>query len=504
MLRNLRSLSPALAVALLAAPAAAHAAPVVKKKATSAKAKVVYPTVSSISPRKITIGQKLTVKGAHFRPGKGKSSLAFYKAGKPVVFVAADSATTTKLVVTIPDKVANLLSSSSGKQVRTLLRLRVVGAKMGRTWTQNSRSPLVAPLPTVPLAPGTDPNSPAAVQQAAAIAYKTCQQAAATTPNGDQDTDGLTNATEIAYKLDPCIADTDGDTFTDGYEFFSAVDLNGSAVPYPGSRPWPNPLDPTDGVYDFDGDGLLLWQEFALWKASGAHFPLTQYSDGTQNSGGTHPVTTTAEHYLDVDKDGNLTDEERDFDGDGLSNITEFSFRGTQAWWRGITWYDQPHGDGTIHTYAEQPYTGRLFSDVDATNPDTDGDGIPDGADDQDNDGWSNYVEMQLSRDEVGYRVQPYNPCLPDPHARVCGRYTPLFGTPWPPFDQVYEDPNTHAIRYSGMPGDGIPFSWPVDSYASWVGASQPAHFEGTVFGPWDPAPFFTESWNGSSGPQGA
>ena len=75
-------------------------------------------------------------------------------------------------------------------------------------------------------------------------------------PAGDPDSDGLANSTELAYSLDPCIADTDGDSMIDGYEFSSARDLNGTAVPYPGERPWPNPLDPTDINYDFDGDGL--------------------------------------------------------------------------------------------------------------------------------------------------------------------------------------------------------------------------------------------------------
>ena len=53
MLRFLRSLSFALAAAGLLAPAAANAA----------TKKTVYPTVSSISPRKVSIGQKLTIKG---------------------------------------------------------------------------------------------------------------------------------------------------------------------------------------------------------------------------------------------------------------------------------------------------------------------------------------------------------------------------------------------------------------------------------------------------------
>ncbi len=492
MLRSLRSLSLVLAVASLLAPAVANAA---------SKKKPVYPTISSISPRKLMIGEKLTIKGAHLSAGKAKSSVAFYRAGKPVVFVKADSTTSSKLVVTVSTKVGALLAQRDGLGVATQLRLRVVATKMSKSWTKNSRSPVVSPIPGAEAAPGT----PASAQQAAALAYKTCQEQAAAARGGDEDADGLTNGTELQYNLDPCTADTDGDSISDGYEFWSAVDLNGAATPYPGKRPWPNPLDPTDINYDFDGDGLRLWQENKLWKASGGGFPLTEYSDGTQNTGGTQPVTTVAQRYLDLDRDGNLTDDERDFDGDGLSNMVEFNYTGTQAWWKTIDWHYKPHGPAATGavSYVEPPYEQRAFSDPDAVDPDSDGDGILDGADDQDNDGWSNFVEMQLARARSGYRVQPFNPCLPDPHARVCSRWIPSEGTRFPPYDIV--DSVTNAT--SGMPGDAIPFAWyaPVD-YQDWVdnGSIPPSTIDPFIeVGPWDATPWYTEAWDGFTGPQG-
>ena len=53
-----------------------------------------------------------------------------------------------------------------------------------------------------------------------------------------------------------------------------------------------------------------------------------------------------------------------------------------------------------------------------------------DGADDQDFDGWANVDE--LGRDI--YRVQPFNPCLPDYTSRTCSKHPPIEGS-YPPFD---------------------------------------------------------------------
>lgn len=484
MLRFLRSLPFVLAAAGLLTPVAAQAAP---------KKVVVYPTVSSIKPRKIAIGEKLIVKGAHFRAGKGKTSVVFYRKGQPVVFVKADSATSTSLVVTVSSKVANLLVKRGDDLVATQLRLRVVGARMGKTWTKNSRSPIVSPLAPAKPAPSTDAaaTTPAdaggeASAAPAPPAPPTCQQLAAQDPTADKDGDGLTNALELQYHLDPCLPDTDLDGMSDGWEYWSAQQLNGAAVPYPGTKPWPNPLDPTDPGDDFDGDGLTASQEYMLWAASKTGFPLVAYSDGTQNSGGKHPVALG--DPLDINMDQNLTDDERDFDGDGLSNMTELNFRGTQSWWKSVEPYKE-----------EKPYAIRQFSDTDVLNPDSDGDGIPDGADDQDNDGWSNLAEAQFARLQIGYRVQPFNPCLPDPHSPTCSRYVRADSQPWPPFDgsQKVDD----SMPFSAVPITTPPYEDYGRDYADWVLLGKPA--PGILQGFWDPTPYFTGPWDGLGGPQG-
>lgn len=372
-----------------------------------------YPVIKKVSPLKVRVGDKLTITGTGFRKGKGKTTVVFKRDGEPAVFAKSETATTTKLTVLVPDKLATFLSTKKGNAVATRFALRVLATRFSKKFTSRKLSPVISPKPNGDGGAGGGTAKP--------DPYALCKASVAANPNVDADHDGLANVTETAIRTDPCTADTDGDGMIDGYEYGSALDLNGIALPYPGKRPWPNPLDPSDPGFDFDGDGLTLSQEYRLWQFVGAHFPVTAYSDGTQNSGGTMATVTTALQKLDLNGDGNLTDDERDADGDGLSDVVEYQFRGVSSWWLGA----YP---------SEAAYSIATFYTVDPTVLDSDGDGVPDSADDQDHDGYDNYTEMELSRSRAGLRVQPYNPCLPDPHARTCSRYVPFTGA-WPPFD---------------------------------------------------------------------
>jgi hypothetical protein len=413
---------------LLLLACAALAVLLVPASAMAKSTKRTYPVIKSVAPLKLTIGSQLTIKGSGFKAGKGKNSVVFKRDGKPAVFVKSGLSTKKKIYVTVPDKLAAFLGADSeGAAVPTRFRLRVLAGRFSKKFTSTKLSPIVKPK-------SGSASTPAGT-------YQECQDKAKVTPDADVDADGLTNGSELSYGIDPCTADTDGDGMTDGYEFQSSRDLNISALPYPGRRPWPNPLDASDGGYDFDGDGLGLFEEYRLWKALGGAFPVVVYSDGTQQTGGVVPASTPAQQALDLDGDGKLTDDERDADGDGLSNVVEYKFRGTFDWWvQAIT--------------VEKPYTWTTFKGVDPTVADTDGDGVLDGADDQDHDDFDNFTEMERSRGQSNLRVQPYNPCLPDPHSRSCGRYVP-FQNPWPPFDgsQSIGDPIPFTMDGSPPPG---------------------------------------------------
>jgi hypothetical protein len=278
-----------------------------------------------------------------------------------------------------------------------------------------------------------------------------------------------------------------------------------ASLPYPGKRPYPNALFADAGV-DYDGDTLTLGEEYSLWSRFGPHTlsPLN-YSDGEQysistriasgpdagrrkptlvastynkrndfinwaidhgyrdvelqdgdpwwdvderNTYGLFNVNRSAPgdeagdnsrgespselYYNDIDGDGYLSDNERDEDADGLTNYDESHGRMFKPYWDSCYSVEQ--------TYYI-PYHGTDLADAD-----TDGDGVFDGADDQDHDDIPNLMELsrvaasgglydglgrcKVNPDRPKYpdtnhpnaygRVNPFNPCLPYRKSRTC------------------------------------------------------------------------------------
>ncbi|MCW3009754.1 MAG: hypothetical protein JWO90_158 [Solirubrobacterales bacterium] len=261
----------------------------------------------------------------------------------------------------------------------------------------------------------------------------------------DDDGDGLTDAEERRYGLNQYRLDTDEDAIGDGYEFQAAIDLNSTAVPFPGKRPYPNPLDGKDAGEDYDGDGLTLSDEHAAWRFTGGAFPLS-YSDGSLYTGGKGPAVA-ADDPRDTDGSGFLSDDERDVDADGLTNWDEAHGRMTPKWWeKTFTNFVSTNTGGGIDQIKESVYPGRKFLATSFVDTDTDGDSIPDGTDDEDHDGFSNRFEVERPADwattyvstthsggatpNPKARVNPFNPCKPY-YSSTCHRY--------PPFD-YYQD----------------------------------------------------------------
>ncbi len=209
----------------------------------------------------------------------------------------------------MPKTLEKYMLAKGGQPVATRFRLRVLAAKLSRSFTAASASLIIGPEQ----AKTSDVSDGAGVP---------------TAPDGDCDSDGIKNAVdpdddndlladglELTLKLDPCSGDTDRDGVEDGFEYQSAIDLNNddyqspnTAIPHPWKSPYPNPLF-TDADHDYDGDGLDLLDEYKLWKytyevnhtATRTLSPLS-YTDGAQYSlsvlaggnGRRQPTMTTA------------------------------------------------------------------------------------------------------------------------------------------------------------------------------------------------------------------
>jgi hypothetical protein len=384
---------------------------------------VPLPVIKRVRPLRLTIGATLTIVGRNFLPGRGRNTVVFFRDGAPAIFLKAGSATRTRIQVKLTSKLGNyLIGRNNGERGPTRFRLRVLSRRFGARFTPHRLSPVVLPARrSTPRSRDTGPAAPVCTLASAGAA-----------PQADADGDALTNELELRIKTDPCAADSDGDAIPDGYEFESALDYNSRALPYPGKRPYPNPLDPSDASTDYDSDGLTLSDEHAAWALYGhSSFPLN-YSDGTQTTGG--PVQVTPEtRWAELNQDGFLTDDEKDVDGDGLTNWDEAHGRMVPTWWS--------------EAYPDEPPYTLPYLQTSWLDPDTDGDGLVDGLDDVDEDGWPNAADIARDRDHLW--LQPFNPCLPDYRSRSCALH--------PPFDDVYPPFRPGDIR----PGELPPLTWP-------------------------------------------
>jgi hypothetical protein len=432
-----------------------------KKKKADAKA----PVIKKVTPRDAKVGDVLTITGKNFVRGKGKNQVFFYTTKGGGTFTKALDASSTRLKVEIPAKLAKLLPAS-GDKARILLRVK--GKRLGAR-TAAKISPLIAINPDNVGGDTTGGGAAGGNPTGCTPNYSN--------PVSDVDQDLLADVRERGLLLDPCNRDSDADLVSDGYEYYSAIDLNSQALPYPFKTPYPNALF-KDAEVDYDGDGLNLWDEYSLWTKYGqSQIPLN-YSDGkqaTQPQAAPDPAGPL--YALDINGNGVLTDDERDADADALSNWDESHGRMTADWWKAA--YDG--SNGTLET----PYPV-TFGPVNLADPDSDGDGLIDGADDTDFDGLTNSFEVARPWDwtdtyvsvgpktshnfnpafnqgdfnpgtlgsiEAGYRyysrVQPFNPCKPV-WSSICELH-PRFG---------YYGPDEDWMGY-GVPGADQPIPAP-------------------------------------------
>jgi hypothetical protein len=483
LLPTLRRTALVAAAASLLVPAVAAADAHAAKRA---------PLIRKVAPKRLAVGQQLELRGKGFIRGRNKNFVVFRAAGHRPVFVEARLSTAKLLRLTVPAKLTASMRTAKGRPVATRFQLRVLASRLGKRYTGGSLSPVIGP-PAPPA--GADCDGDKVING----------------KDSDDDNDLLPDTLEARLATDTCNADSDGDGASDGYEYRSALDLNddehqnpNTFLPYPGKRPFPNALFADAGV-DYDGDSLTLVEEYRLWTTYGTPargLDALSYSEGEQYSvfsrgangrrvpnlyaagyakeadflswasvsgylnvalravygeaGGTFDIRDTNRDgavsgpeasLYDRDGDGLLSDDERDEDADGLSNYDEAHGRMLPGYW-------------TSCYEAEAPFHID-YGATDLIDPDTDGDGVRDGADDQDHDDIPNAMELSRMDAARGFRggdwdprkglcvlaegkdadsapadpgyarVNPFNPCLPDRDARTC----PVVKGSWAPND---------------------------------------------------------------------
>jgi hypothetical protein len=414
--------------------------------AGGAVAKTPRPVVTSVSPTQVGIGGTLVLKGKNFRSGARNNRVFFSRAtdGKSVR-ARPLKASKRRIEVVVPKSLSKFLGDDGTVPTRFQIAVftKVLGPK-----TKKSRSPVIFPAGSAPVTPGA-PGSPATPPPPP----PDCDgDGTPDAQDADDDNDGLTDTLEVSIKTSTCNKDTDGDLVGDAYEYYASLDLNGSPN-YAGKRPYPNPLDGSDAAKDFDGDGLTMTEEYlaSVKFGTATSAPLT-YSDGDQTSAA--PANNGA---LDLNENSayrapgeGISDDEKDADNDGLPNWVELAkgeptpYSGTDTPapcdFKDVT---GPHTGSYASLFTDcgigRMPNGNTFTEIGATvtgapappdyykndflDPDTDGDGILDGADDLDHDGYTNVEEIRATNTTGKYPnvfSNPVDPCDPDVEARTC------------------------------------------------------------------------------------
>ncbi|HUQ11927.1 MAG TPA: hypothetical protein VM146_16550 [Steroidobacteraceae bacterium] len=260
----------------------------------------------------------------------------------------------------------------------------------------------------------------------------------------DSDGDGLTNAQEDTLGTGRNNADSDGDGANDGAEVGgnvnAPVDSDGDGTPNvlessvtdTDGDGVANQLDPANNnpcvpnanstpclALDSDGDGLTNGQENTIGSDRNN---VDTDGDGTNDGG---EIGGNPNAPMDTDGDGTpnvLESSSADSDGDGVVNQNDFANNNPCVPNANSGACLAADSDGDLLTNAQEDALGTSRG-----NPDTDGDGMNDGADagDSDGDGIPNALESSVTdsdSDGVANQNDPNNtnPCVPNSSNAAC------------------------------------------------------------------------------------
>ncbi len=128
--------------AALISPATAPAAKAKRPKAKPA------PSVSSVRPMQLSVGELLEIRGRNFLRGRNKNTVVFQRDGAKAVFVKAEIGTRKLIRVRLPEKLAAFLVTRDGAPAATKFRIRILSARFGKRFTKDVGSPTIHPAGT--------------------------------------------------------------------------------------------------------------------------------------------------------------------------------------------------------------------------------------------------------------------------------------------------------------------------------------------------------------------
>lgn len=126
-----------LVVAAADADAAVHRA--AAHHGSAAQRGAARPSITSIGPASVAVGDTLTIRGRGFLPGRRRDTVTFTRPGRPAVAVKATDATRTRIRVVVPKALSRYLSDTQP----TRFRVRVRALRFSTASAARKRSVLV-------------------------------------------------------------------------------------------------------------------------------------------------------------------------------------------------------------------------------------------------------------------------------------------------------------------------------------------------------------------------
>jgi hypothetical protein len=115
------------------------------------------PRLHTVVPTAVTLGQRITLTGRGFVPGRGRDTVILLRPGSRSVFIRADRATATRVEATIPAcRVLPFLQWRAGAPHATRFGVSVLGRRLSATPAAQALTVRPAPNDTAPgVRPGT-------------------------------------------------------------------------------------------------------------------------------------------------------------------------------------------------------------------------------------------------------------------------------------------------------------------------------------------------------------